>query len=97
MRIRQRVQTHARARTNSQTHKYRENKYIYCLSKITESYVQDIYVGPVQKGEYIMCAPSKDQALHQCGCFDDGMTCFGAIGNMPCLMIHHDLLEYLLS
>jgi hypothetical protein len=25
------------------------------------------------------------------------MTCFGAIGNMPCPTIHHNLLEYLLS
>ncbi len=45
----------------------------------------------------MMCAPSKDQALHQCRCFDRRITCFGAIGNMPCLTIHHDLLEYLLS
>jgi len=74
MRIRQHVQTHVHVHTNLQTHKYRENKYIYCLSKITESYVQDIYVGPVQKGEHIMCAPSKDQALHQHGCFDHAET-----------------------
>jgi len=44
-----------------------------------------------------MCTPSKDQALHQCRCFDHGMTCFGAVRNMPCPTIHHDLLEYLLS
>ena len=44
-----------------------------------------------------MCAPSKDWALHQHGCFNHAETCFGAIGNMPCLTIHHDLLEYLLS
>ncbi len=44
-----------------------------------------------------MCAPSKDWALHQHGCFNHAETCFGAIGNMPCPMIHHDLLEYLLS
>jgi len=77
----------------------RENKhiYIYCLSKIqTESYVKHIYVGPVQKGEHIMCAPSKDRALHQHGCFDRAETCFGAVGNMPCPTIHHGLLEYLL-
>ncbi len=43
-----------------------------------------------------MCAPSKDRALHQHGCFDHAETCFSAVGNMPCPTIHHDLLEYLL-
>jgi hypothetical protein len=44
-----------------------------------------------------MCAPSKDRALHQHGCFDHAETCFGAVGSMPCPTIHHGLLEYLLS
>jgi len=87
--------------TNSQIDEYSRKEIYYGLSKIQT----DMYNTKCMN----LCGPSPEGTTHNvcpfkglgpaptCRCFDRCITCFGAVGNMPCPTIHHDLLEYLLS
>ena len=90
-----------RMHTNLQIDEYSRKEIYYGLRKIqTDMYNTKCMnlCGPGPEGTTHNVCPFKGPGpAPMCRCFNHCMTCFGAVGNMPCPMIYHDLLEYLFS